>query len=265
MRISDRRSPSHDPKLTTQRGTTGRIAVFWGTILCLLLSAPALMQGQTPPNPQVSTASPLATAHEAGESLPKIIAPVIIQLPDGVGWDTWPRQARARFVPVQIPVGTSFDDGTLLGPAWRLVWPNHPEVVVFLIGDGVFLDTYVIPAVGPDPGPTPGPDPVPPIPDPPPLPVALTEVVIVRQTETTSTEQVKVILSTEWRKVLDDAEIPFQVLDQDQLPERLKPLAARAANNPVVFLIAGDVAEAVMVPLPDSIEGLTQLVKEKTK
>ncbi len=80
MRTAITRSHGHETNLvTTQRGTASRIVVFWGTILCLLLSAPALMHGQTPPNPQANTASPMATAHEAGESL-QIIAPAAGEL-----------------------------------------------------------------------------------------------------------------------------------------------------------------------------------------
>ena len=262
MRTSDTRSPSHDPKLTTQRCKRKRRNVVRpGLIICLMLSATALMLGQTGSNPGQLTAAEIPPVIEATPSL-RITAPVIIQLPEGVGWDTWPRQARARFVPMQIPVGTSFDDGTLLGPAWRLVWPGHPEVVVFLLGDGVILDTYVIPAVGP----VPDPPPFPPDPPPPDPPLQVTEVVIVRETKTVTPEQAEIILDRSWEKLLTDKGIAVHRLDPDQLEARFQPLAERAAGNPVVFFVGSSgVDTAVMVALPDSIKGLTELVKEKTQ
>lgn len=234
-----------------QRGKLSRAIIALLAITCLSLAT-------------------TATRGQAGDDTPpisqRIIAPVIVQFPSGTGWATEPPEARSWFVPLKIPIGTAHDGTTLSGDAWRLVKADHPQVVVLLLGDRVVLDRFVIPAAGPDPGPTPDP---PPIVDPP-DPVPVTEVVIVRETKATDPElaakQAAVILSTEWRQVLDDAKIPWKCLDQDQLPERLQPLAERAAGKAVVFFVgSAGVDTAVMVLVPDSIEGLTALVEEKVK
>ena len=191
---------------------------------------------------------------------PRIVAPTIIQFA-GVegepGWVTEPPEARLRFVEVKIPVGTTLDGETLYGAAWRLVWDKHPEVVVLLLGDREVLDRYVIPADG---GPAPPDPPVPPIVDPPEPPIP-TEIVVVFESKRRTPEQAAVMLDRKWEKYLVAKGIAVQRLDRDQLPQRLRHL--KADSGPVVYFLDGS-GEGESVPLPDSIEGLSTLVKEKT-
>jgi len=161
-------------------------------------------------------------------------------------------------------------------------WPGHPQVTVILIatnGDTIVTDRCVIPADGepvpdpmpdpPDPSPDPSPDPPDPPPDPPdpPPPVQVIEVVVVYETETRSPEQATVMLDTGWKTALTERvpPVPFQVLDRDHLGDRLQPLKDKAADGPVIVFLGGSgVDGAVCYPLPDSIEGLRELVKEHT-
>lgn len=150
-------------------------------------------------------------------------------------------------------------------------WPGHPrtEFLVFASsGASSECARFIVPADG-VPGPDPPVPPVPPNPPPgpdPPLPTTITDVIIVSQTEDRTPAQATVILSTEWRKHLDDVEIPFQCLDQDQLPQQYQPLAAKAAGKATVFFI-GDagVEEAAAVPLPVSATALQNLIQERVK
>jgi len=148
-------------------------------------------------------------------------------------------------------------------------WPGHPavEFIVFASsGASSEVARYRVPADGvpvPDPPiPPVPPNPDPPIPDP---PLPTTEVVIVRETSTTTPEQAAVILDRTWEQLAREAGVTVQRLDRDQLPARLLPLKDKAKDGPVVCFICEDVAKAVVVPLPDSAEALTEIVREKVK
>jgi hypothetical protein len=201
---------------------------------------------------------------------PQISAPVIVQFTGIEGklvWFTEPPIAKTKFVETQIPVGKTHEGETILGPAWRLVWDNHPRVVVIVVGDHVYA-RHVIPAAGElGPGPIVDPDPiVDPIvdpPDPKPQP-KVTEVVVVSETGKPSPAQAVVLRDTTWPKHLRDQGFKVQVLDMTRLPERLKPLADKARDGPVVCLVAGDdVDGARAFPLPVDVAALYKLLEEK--
>ncbi len=185
-------------------------------------------------------------------------------------WITVPEAASEHLTKIQMGSG---ERGVMFS------WPGHPEVTVILIAtDGLTTTTkqFTIPADGgpaPDPFPQPEPQPQP---EPSPTP-AIEEVVIIRETAMRipgdaeeakrKAKQAAIILDKGWRKILSDRNPPveIQVLDRDRLPARLQSLKEKASDGPIVCFLAtgGDVSE--VVPLPDSIEGLSNLVKEKTQ
>ena len=185
-------------------------------------------------------------------------------------WRAEPPEAMDYCELVEVGRQTA-DDGTvttsraLLFRAWQ--WEHRPQVVFQLIatdGQTIKTDRYVVPADGgpvPDPFPDPNPQP-----DPQP-PVKVAEVVVVYETKQTSPEQAEVINDKGWRDALQAKSVPFQVLDQHRLPERLWPLEARAAGKPTVFLVGedGDVNTAAMLPLPATAAEMLGLVKERVK
>ncbi len=226
--------------------------------------------------PAHASASSFLTVSVIGDvAIPRIISPTIIQFAgvEDASWVTEPPRARERFVKCKIPVGTGDGGETLLTDAWRLAWHNHPQVVVLLLGDRAVLDRFVIPAEGvPTPDPLPQPDP-PPIVDPPdptpdpPIVETVTEVLILFESNRRTPEQAAVMMNKKWRTALAERDPPVkvQVLDRTQLPVRLQPLKDKADSGPVVCFIGSVVGDAVVVPLPDSIEGLNRLVKEKAR
>jgi hypothetical protein len=150
-------------------------------------------------------------------------------------------------------------------------WPGHPRVEFLVFassGASSECARFIVPADG-------APVPDPPFVDPAPTPTIVTEVVVVRETKVPpnnpeaakrATQQAAVILATAWREHLKAAEIPFLVLDDDQLPQRLQPLKAKAAGSSVVFFLGeGGVDAATMLPLPIVAEEMLKLVKGKIK
>jgi len=197
-------------------------------------------------------------------------------------WRAEPPEAMDYCELVEVGRQTA-DDGTvttsraLLFRAWQ--WEHRPQVVFQLIatdGQTIKTDRYVVPADGgPAPDPFPNPDPNP-QPDPQP-PIKVAEVVVVYESDpvdkTDQAElnrlaaQAEVVLDKTWRDALKAKSVPFQVLDQDQLPARLQPLKARAAGRSMVFFVgeSGDMVKALMVALPVTVAEMLKLIGEKVK
>jgi len=145
-------------------------------------------------------------------------------------------------------------------------WPGHPKVAFTLISAAgsppvIVTTRYEIAADG-----EPQPDPFPP-PDPPP-PVKVTAVVIIYETATRTPAQAAVMLDRGWKDALEARDPPVEILvrDRDQLPQRLQPLKAKADKGPVVCFVdesGDDVSTAVCLPMPETIEGLNRLLKDK--
>ncbi len=249
---------------------------LWGLLISCSVLATATASGQTGPqppdnHPQAPSFLTIPVIGEVvGQPVARITAStaVVLRSTGSQGtlkWITTPKAAAEHLTKIQTGSG---EQGVMFS------WPGHPEVEVILIAtDGVIIveTRYIIPVDG-----GPGPDPTPPIPgpDPPPEPdppiVSITEVVIVFESDAKlpggrTPAQAVVMMDKGWEKYLDAQGVDARRLDRNQLPARLQPLADKAAAGPVVCFIGSGGADALCVPLPDSIEGLAKLVKEKVQ
>lgn len=250
--------------------------VVAGGLMCLALLAYATSQGQTgPETPESTNKAPSfltvpVIGQVVGQPVARITAStaVVLRSTGSQGtlkWITTPKAAADHLTKIRTDSG---EQGVMFS------WPGHPEVEVILIAtDGVIIveTRYIIPADGEEIDEDEEDS------DDDPFPTQIEEVVIIRETAMRrpgdaeeaklKAKQAAIILDKGWRKILTEREPPveIQVLDRDQLPGRLQPLKEKAADGPIVVFLAvgGDVSE--VVPLPDSIEGMGKLVKEKTQ
>jgi len=271
------------------RGNAAPGGIIRCALLVLSVSIAATSVGQTgPAPPHISpAATPLTPANIAAPSLHTAGAPVAIITGGSavvlrstgssgtLAWRTEPPEAIKYCQPIQI----------LGEPALLFVWPGHPQVAVLLIatnGAVITTDRFVIPADGVIPIVDPTPpivDPVPPIVDPvppivdPPLP-AITEVLLLFESDVPddqeavrlAAKQAKVRLDRSWEKLLRDKGISVLRQDKDRLEAKYQPLVENLKGPlPRVLFLDADGGVVADEPQAATVEGLTQLVKEKTK
>ena len=244
-------------RVKTQRATV----LTGGLAMCLFLAISSASNGQPGASP------PALTSPAAVTPVAKITGTTVVLLDisgskgDVIRLSSAPVEALAHCTKRQLGGREVLE----------FYWPGHPriEFIVFTSSGASSTEAhYIIPADGPvvDPTPVPAP-PVPPIPAP---PLQVTEVVILRQElakdatdeqKLLAASQAAIVLSTAWREAATAAGVAASVRDADQLEAKYASLKPLYVDGPVVVFVGE--GEPVSVPLPDSIEGLTQLVEEK--